>query len=340
MVEKLLSWKLNWKASTKKTKETPLHLAVLAGHTSTALALILHKDANITMRDADDQQAIHHAVRNGDVQLTGALLIGGAKLDAHNKYGWSPLHIAAAYGHLSLIAEFVTRGVNLEEVLGHPSFDPGKKTNEAARKGYWCEIRWPHAAARPLHLALEFGHDDVAQTLIASGAKYEEMDSRGWKPLHYAAWNCRPQMVELLIGRGASPHVTTNEGNTPYSLGFREPGLTASYEDKERICGILYAAMNARKKSKMQVLTKIMSGSSNKTKDVRERNKAWHTAELAAALYQSGQLGESESESDLRHTPSISSQYNGDGYDHDDETTSAQPSSSRITKTMSDPSYA
>ena len=73
MVEKLLTWKLSWKATTKK-KETALHLAALAGHTSTALALILHKDANISMKDADDQQAIHHAVRNGDIQLTATLL--------------------------------------------------------------------------------------------------------------------------------------------------------------------------------------------------------------------------------------------------------------------------
>lgn len=154
MVEKLLLWKISWKAQTKKLQETALHLAILAGHTSTAIALILHKDANISMKDADDHQAIHHAIRNGDVQLAALLLNKGAKLDAQTKYGWTPMHIAAAYGHLPLVAELITRGANIEERLESPSFKTNKKTNEAARKGYWCEIRWPHAGARPLHLAL------------------------------------------------------------------------------------------------------------------------------------------------------------------------------------------
>ena len=65
--------------------------------------------------------------------------------------------LACAYGHLNLVAEFVTRGVNLEERLDYPNFRPSKKTNEAAQKGYWAEIRWPHSGARALHLALEFG---------------------------------------------------------------------------------------------------------------------------------------------------------------------------------------
>ena len=157
MVEKLLAWKLSWKAQTKKQEETALHLATLANHVSTAMALILHKDANITMKDADAQQPIHHAVRSGNTSLTTTLLSrDGARLEDQTKYGWSPFLIACAYGHLSIVAEFITRGVNIEEKLAWPSFHPGKRTNEAARKGYWAEIRWPHAGARGIHLALEY----------------------------------------------------------------------------------------------------------------------------------------------------------------------------------------
>lgn len=104
------------------------------------------------MKDADHQQPIHHAVRNGDISMTSALLVRGAKLDDQTGYGFSPMLLAAAYGHLPLVAEFITRGVSIEEKLGSPSFKPQKRTNEAARKGYWAEIRWPHPGARPLHL--------------------------------------------------------------------------------------------------------------------------------------------------------------------------------------------
>ena len=152
VVEKLLAFKLSWKAQTKKSKDTALHLAIVNNQAATAMALILHKDANITMKDADDQQAIHHAVRNGDLGLTTTLLNRGAKADDPTEYGYTPMLLAAAYGHLPLVAELITRGVSIEERLASPNFKPNKRTNEAARKGYWAEIRWPHPGARPLHL--------------------------------------------------------------------------------------------------------------------------------------------------------------------------------------------
>ena len=117
MVEKLLSWKVSWNTQTSKLGETALHIAILAGQLSTAMALIYHKNASITAKDNDNHQAIHHATRTGDVQLTTLLLNKGAKLDATTTYGWKPMHIAAAYGHLPLVAEFITRGVGTEEKL-------------------------------------------------------------------------------------------------------------------------------------------------------------------------------------------------------------------------------
>lgn len=91
MVEKLLSLKVPWKAQTKKTDETALHMAAACGHSSLALALVAHKDANVTMEDADRQEPIHHAVRKGDLKLTAALIEGGAKLKNANKFGWKPV---------------------------------------------------------------------------------------------------------------------------------------------------------------------------------------------------------------------------------------------------------
>ena len=55
-------------------------MATSQGHTSTALALIAHKDSNVTVQDADNQEPIHHAVRKGDIRLTAALMEEGAKL--------------------------------------------------------------------------------------------------------------------------------------------------------------------------------------------------------------------------------------------------------------------
>ncbi len=80
-----------WKAQTKKTDESALHLAAAAGHTDTALALVTHKDAAVNVQDADDQEPVHHAVRKGDMKLFTALAERGATLKTTNSYGWKPV---------------------------------------------------------------------------------------------------------------------------------------------------------------------------------------------------------------------------------------------------------
>jgi ankyrin repeat protein len=136
MVEKLLAFKLSWKAQTKRDSETALHLAIRRGHSSTALALIRHKDASISMSNSDADQAIHFAVRQGDAAVTAALIENDAKIDAENKYGWTPILICAAYGHSALLAELIVRGESVETKLAWPDFTPSKKTNEAAKSKF------------------------------------------------------------------------------------------------------------------------------------------------------------------------------------------------------------
>lgn len=284
MIERLLDMGVSWKIQTKQRKETALHLAIANQQSTTALALIQHKAAKVTITDVDDQEPIHLATRNGDFELVTALLSRGAKLKTRSSYGWRPLHIAAAYGHVALMAKFITHGLDLEDRISSPSFKPGKKTNEAAQQGYWAEIRWPHDEARALHLAIEFGHAEMAKLLLASGAKFDAVDSQRWQPLHHAAFHCEPDVVETLLEKGASPHATTQDGNTPLGLGFREHGLAASQEDRDRVQYLLQAASAKQQKSALTQVMNFRLGSAG-TRSARERNMVWHTAEMAEALY-------------------------------------------------------
>jgi ankyrin repeat protein len=323
MIERLLEMGVSWKSQTKRREETALHLAIACGQPSAALALIEHKSAKVTMTDADGQEPIHLATRTGDFELVTALLTCGAKLKTRSSYGWRPLHIAAAYGHVALTANFITHGVDLEDRLSSPSFKPGKKTNEAARLSYWAEIRWPHEEARALHIAIEFGHAEMAKLLIASGAKIEAVDSQRWQPLHYAAFHCQPEVVELLLEKGASPHATTQDGNTSLGLGFREHGLAASGEDRDRVQYLLQAAGAKQQKSAFSQVMQFRLGSAG-TRSARERNMVWHTAEMAEALYrdrgsEAGMSGDEESQrSHDRRSSAMSSSLtlsNSQGFD-------------------------
>ncbi|KAI7195265.1 hypothetical protein KC363_g1673 [Hortaea werneckii] len=283
MVHKLLDLKVPWKTQTKKAEETALHIAAAHGNTSAAVALAAHKDANVKIRDVDDLEPIHHAFRHGDVRLTAALLERGAKLNGTTKYGWKPVHLAAAYGHESLLAECITRGVSVEEKLMTPAFKPEKRTNAAARRGYWGEIRWPHSGARPLHLALEFGHTDVARVLIAGGVKIDEGDSRAWRPLHYATFGCLPEMIDLLLRRGATVDAKTIDGHSALTLGFREYGLNADQSLRMKAVKLLEAAFASQTGSRPPAGFNTNGPSTSRT--AAQRNQYWHTAQMAEAIY-------------------------------------------------------
>jgi ankyrin repeat protein len=288
MIEHLLSKGVSWKAQTKIRKETALHLAISANQPSAALFLIRHKDAKVTTSDSSNQTALDLATRIGNLPIVTALLSHGAKLNSKNSYGWNSPLLAAAYGHVPLMATFITHGIDLEDRLSSPSFKPARKTNEAAQRGYWAEIRWPHEDARVLHLAIEFGHVEMAKLLLAAGAKADNApDSQRWQPLHYAAFNCVPEIVELLLDKGASPHATTQDGNTPLGLGFREHGLMASEDAKARVQFLLQQASAKRQKSGLAQVLQFRLGSA-KTRSVEERNRIYHTAEMAEALYRDG----------------------------------------------------
>lgn len=89
VAEKLLSLKISWKAQTKDTAESAAHIAIRSGHTSTAIALINHKDANVSVKDVDDQTLLHYAVRADAREVVNALFVQGTKLEDVNAFGWT-----------------------------------------------------------------------------------------------------------------------------------------------------------------------------------------------------------------------------------------------------------
>jgi hypothetical protein len=124
----------------------------------------------------------------------------------------------------------------------------------------------------------------MAKLLLASGAKADAPDSRRWTPLHYAAFHCQPDIIEVLLASGASADAKTQDGKTPMSIGFREYGLEASHDDLERVQSLLEAARTKLPKSAIAQVFKLgILGTSDKS--ARERNLVWHTAEMAEALY-------------------------------------------------------
>ena len=275
VIERLIANGVSTNATTSR-KETPLLFAVKGGHFVVAERLLrCTKDGDIvSAEDEQRQQPVHHTARTGSIEIFNLLMSNGAKINVENSFGWQPLHIATAYGHLALVKRLLEQGANIEEKLGSSSIKTNQ-THKIVEDGYWAEARWPYPGSRPLHLACEYGHYEIAKHIISKGAKKEATCSQGWQPLHHAAYIGSSELVEMLLVSGVYPHATTNEGKTAQELGFCTGGAPILEEEKERVRNLLKEAMGRVRKQKtksFKVALKRTDTALKRSDTVEEKN--------------------------------------------------------------------
>jgi ankyrin repeat protein len=124
---------------------------------------------------------LHDAVKANDLQHVQALISSGANVNELDLYG-TPLHIAAARDSVEIAKVLIDAGADLEAEAGG-----------SQNKGH------------PLHTAAAADQVAVAALLIERGAKVDARDSKGRTPLIVAASYGHAQLAELLLESGADP---------------------------------------------------------------------------------------------------------------------------------------
>lgn len=76
----------------------------------------------------------------------------------------------------------------------------------------------------PLHIAASNSAPDIVQLLIDQGAAINARDNRGATPLHIAAFTGHKANLELLIAKGADVHAKDNQGKT--ARDYAEAGVS------------------------------------------------------------------------------------------------------------------
>ncbi|HEY7699289.1 MAG TPA: ankyrin repeat domain-containing protein, partial [Vicinamibacteria bacterium] len=172
-----------------------------------------HQELAALLREAGAPVDHHEAAAIGDTEHVRSILDRNPELlDSFSTEGFTALGLAAHFGHLDTMRLLLDRGADVSVVSRHP------------------------IGATPLIAALFGRRVEAARILIERGADVQRARGgkgwprAGWTPLHYAAAFGFPEIVSLLLERGASVDARDDSGATPLEVA-RE----ASREDIARL---------------------------------------------------------------------------------------------------------
>ena len=153
---------------------------------------------------------LHAEVREGDTEAVKTLMELGLDPNQWNSRGYTPLHLAADFGHLDIVHHLLDGGADPSIAMNLPE----------KRKKFDCQYT-------PLHTAAIAGHLEIVTALLGSGADPNPIDSWGNTPLHRAAYHGYTQIVSELLEGGADPSLKTNNGETALDKANRNQKFEA-----------------------------------------------------------------------------------------------------------------
>lgn len=178
----------------------------------------------------------------GDLKGMDALIAKGADLSSHDPHLDAPLATALARDHADVAAELIAHGAKLDEltlaghtvlstVISHAWHDPTQPL--ALVTQLLDQGAGPDQSDRdgmtPLLTAIEGGHKDVVQWLVAKGADVNGRPGRFGPPLVAAISRGDLDSARLLVAHGADVNAARYDGDTPLlvALGSHDPDPAA-----------------------------------------------------------------------------------------------------------------
>jgi ankyrin repeat protein len=159
-----------------KTGITPLYGAVSEGKEE-MVCFLISKGARVKEATNDGAAPLHAVTKKTIAEM---LVAAGVPVNARNKYGFTPLHIAAHYGYVEVVVYLLSKGAKLESRTD-AGWTPlceavfGKKkamVDFLISKGAHVNAR-TRAGSTPLEIAVNFRYNEIAQTLKKNGAFFE-----------------------------------------------------------------------------------------------------------------------------------------------------------------------
>jgi uncharacterized protein len=196
---------------TTATKE--IFEAIATGDLERVQNLLVGDPAVATARDEQGLSAVIQATYHGQALIVDALLAADPELDvfeasavgrtervrellerdpdlvsSFSPDGFTPLHLAAFFGHVEIARLLIAGGADVGAVARNPM------------------------RVQPLHSAAATSQLEIARLLIEAGADVNEQQELGFTPLHAAAQNGDLELTRLLVEHGADPERATEDG--------------------------------------------------------------------------------------------------------------------------------
>ena len=226
---------------------TGLHWACYFGRLELARELLKH-GASANAESIRGETSLHIVSRGQFDSQEGAcivqLLLGcGANVNAQDKAGITPLHLASYYGRLDIVRALLSQGarVNTKGELGqtalHLVLDGNRSGRDAVAVVRLLLENGADVNAQdsknetPLHLASDYGKLTIGRVLLIHGANANAANIRGQTPLHMLpigpcvedeSPSKRPsRFVGILVDGGADVNARDKDNETPLHAAFR-----------------------------------------------------------------------------------------------------------------------
>ena len=224
-----------------KDGNQPLHLACKQGHTRTS-HLLLSNGADVKGLNENGQTPLHKAAGGWEdcPELCSILVEYNAKIDAVDKDGNQPLHLACKQGHTRTSRLLLSNGADVK------GLNENGQTPLHTAAGRWkdcpelCSILLEYNAKidavdkdgnQSLHLACKQGHTRTSRLLLSNGADVKGLNENGQTPLHKAAgrWEDCPELCSILLEYNAKIDAVDKDGNQPLHLACKRGHTRTSH---------------------------------------------------------------------------------------------------------------
>jgi len=152
------------------------------------------KRAKINGKD-DTHTPLHDMAYDASVKVFEFLVSQGADVNAKNKNGETPFHVAARKNeNVEVFEFFVSQGADVN-------------------------VKDEHGMT-PLHIAARWNENvEIVKFLVSQGADVNAKNDNGYTPLHEAArYDVSVETIKFLIHKGADVHAQDNDRKTPLDL--------------------------------------------------------------------------------------------------------------------------